>query len=51
MFEAVTGSDVTGMMNNEQDRCMENISGENHHWKTKEMDGRINRSIAGDKFR
>jgi hypothetical protein len=30
---------------------MENISGENHHWKPEERDGRIiSRSIAGQKL-
>jgi hypothetical protein len=31
---------------------MQNISGENHHWKTEEIDGRIiKKSIAGEKLR
>jgi hypothetical protein len=38
MYEAVTGSKCN--WDNEQEKCMENISGENHHWKTEEMNGR-----------
>jgi len=46
----VTGSKCN--WDNEQERCMKNISGENHHWKTEEVDGRIiNGSIAGEKLR
>jgi len=37
---------------NEQERCMGNTGGDNHHWKTEEMAGRItDRSIAGEKLR
>jgi len=46
MYEAVTGSKCN--WDNEQGRCMENISGENHQWKPEEMEGwLINRSNAG----
>jgi len=50
MYEAMTGSKCN--WDNKQKRCMGNISGKNHHWKTEEMTGRIiNRSIAGEKLR
>ena len=38
MYEAVAGLKCN--WDNEQERCMENISAENYHWKTEEMDGR-----------